>query len=51
MWKLVSFLLISLLSFNLLAQDVIENSAGLLIKNRADPWVYRAAADSYYFTA
>ncbi len=29
MWKLVSFLLISLLSFNLLAQDVIENSAGL----------------------
>lgn len=51
MWKLVSVLLISLLSLNLLAQDVIENSAGLLIKNRADPWVYRAAADSYYFTA
>ncbi len=51
MWKLCSFLLIGLLSFNLLAHDLIENSAGLLIKNRADPWVYRAAADSYYFTA
>ena len=46
MWRLCSFLLISLLSFNLLAQD-----AEPLIKNRADPWVYRAAADSYYFTA
>ena len=46
MWKLVSVLWISLLSGHLLAQD-----AGLLIKNRADPWVYRAAADSYYFTA
>ncbi|MDF3124424.1 family 43 glycosylhydrolase [Rheinheimera sp. 1928-s] len=51
MLKLVNFLLISLLSFNLLAQDVIKSDSGLLIKNRADPWVYRAAADSYYFTA
>ena len=51
MWKLVSFLLISLQSFNLLAQDVTHTHGEPLIKNRADPWVYRAAADSYYFTA
>lgn len=46
MLKFCSGLLISLLSFYALAQD-----AEPLIKNRADPWVYRAAADSYYFTA
>lgn len=46
MVKFLSVLLISLFSLDLLAQD-----APALIKNRADPWAYRAPDNSYYFTA